>query len=105
MAAKTKTKILLTDRQKELLAKYFTASNVGTMEQLVRVPATDVRRWVQAYFRQAVENHMEVGIDLEYEKKGELDSFRKNIKKDPSYWVGEFESRFGAGSVAKLNEE
>lgn len=101
----TKTKVLLTDRQKELLAKYFTASNIGTMESQVRVPKTDVRRWVQAYFRQAVENFMEAGIDLEYEKKGELDSFRKHVKKDPAYWVGQFEKEFGVGSITKLNEE
>jgi len=81
----------LTDVQIDLMSKYFTASDVGTMRGGKESLKSDPKEYALQFWYQAVQNHGEAGIDLEPERK----SFAKMIKKDSAYWVAEFEKAVG----------
>jgi hypothetical protein len=94
-------KIKLTNNQIELIAKFMAASNVGTMISDLGRSApekSDVKRFVHLYWNLAVQNHDEEGINL----NPELVLFKKLVRQDPNYWVGQFEKEFGAHSVDLL---
>jgi len=90
----------------DLIAKYFTAANVGTMPQdlyivssgNVPTPENDLKRYCTLYYTLAEDNHNCEGISL----LSELRMWTREVSKNPKKWVEEFTKEFGADAVDRI---
>lgn len=89
-----------------LIAKYFTAANVGTMPQdlytvssgNVPTPENDLKRYCTLYYILAEDNHNCEGISL----TSELRWWTREVSKNPQKWAEEFTKEFGADAVDRI---
>lgn len=94
-----KASIKLTPVQIDYLAKYMTATNLAVDPRTVTIkPEDGLCRYIDALYHNCASDHDCEDIDITPEYR----SFVKEVKKDPTYWVKQFEKDFGEGSLALL---
>lgn len=90
----------LTTTQIDYIAKYLTASNVGTMTDYLKNKPCDTKKYIDEYWSLAYQNHAEEGISL----KPEYNDFAKELKnaKKVQYWIDVMKKLFGDDVLERL---